>query len=111
MNRKYYAPYSVSYDVSGTYAGMYTENAELASVTVGSVVYPVKATVVPLIGVAAQPTMASIPSTRDVTFVLTAPLAIRRQVPPHQLAEAAHDFTSVDFRNNPAHRSKTFDPA
>ena len=78
VNRKYYASYNVSYDVSGTYAGMYTENAELASVTVGSVAYPVKATVVPLNGVAAQPTMASIPSTRDVTFVLTAPLAIRR---------------------------------
>ena len=76
VNRKYYAPYNVSYDVSGTYAGMYTENAELASVTVDSVAYPVKATVVPLNGVAAQP--ASIPSTRDVTFVLTAPLAIRR---------------------------------
>lgn len=26
-------------------------------------------------------------------------------------AEAAHDFRSVDFLNNPAHRSKTFDPA
>lgn len=78
MNRKYYAPYNVSSEVSGTYAGMYTENAELASVTVGSVAYPVKATVVPLNGVSAPLTMASIPSTRDVTFVLTAPLAIRR---------------------------------
>lgn len=78
INRKYYAPYNISYDASGNYPGTYTENAELISVTVGAVAYPVKATVVPLNGSAAQPTMASIPSTRDITFVLTAPLAIRR---------------------------------
>ena len=77
VNRKYYAPYNISYDASGNYLALHrTRRVDIGHSWFGRL--SGESTVVPLNGGAAQPTMASIPLMRDITLVLTAPLAIRR---------------------------------
>jgi hypothetical protein len=80
VNHHYFAP--VSYNLSQgdvTNAnGIYSETGELTSVTVRGVTYPVQAKPVPLNGGATYGTSASIVSSRDAVFVLTAPLQIER---------------------------------
>ena len=79
VNRGYSIPSAYNaYDNTANYPVPYIETADLTSITVGAVAYPVHATTVPLNSGATQENKASIPSIRDATFVLTAPLPIER---------------------------------
>ncbi|HEX4489277.1 MAG TPA: hypothetical protein VH088_23590 [Terriglobales bacterium] len=79
MIQNYYSP--VSYNLNsgkGNPPVAYGESAELTSVVVRGVSYPVQARPVSLSGGATFGTLPSSNSSRDAVFVLTAPLAIQR---------------------------------
>jgi hypothetical protein len=80
LNQNFYTPvfYNVVAGSPANAAVPYGESAELTSITVRGVNYPVRATAVPLNRAATLGTSASIQSNRDATFVLTAPLPIER---------------------------------
>jgi hypothetical protein len=80
VNQNFFAP--ISYNVSSTTSSnasvIYGESAELTSVTVRGVSYPLQANRIALNGGATFATAQSVSSSRDAVFVLTAPLAIER---------------------------------
>jgi hypothetical protein len=79
VNQNYYAPVSYNFNSGAGYPPVtYGESAELTSVVVRGVSYPVQARPVSLSGGAAFGTLPTSNSSRDAVFVLTAPLAIQR---------------------------------